>query len=262
MAYRQHVTAGRWIALGRRPRAITTLAVVVAATCFAFAAIGATIGGASVHGTIVDGVSGSPVSGAKVLVLWSGLLPKAIHSTSGGCYEVLNAVTDAAGQFSVPAWHKSLADVEIDDYAIRVYARGYGWAEGEIGGRYVGRIFNHPGRVASGGNRVAVPPSSGGVRARLEFLAGLRANVRCAEGGASRRNATEFYRSMNAELTELAATPEGRAIAAEEQVEVERRRRSGIYRPMPLLVVDLAPTIAALQSAHDGELYEPVREAR
>jgi hypothetical protein len=262
MADRQHVAPGGARTTRRDLRVVLLVFLAFVAAPLSANVAAAVVGGPAVDGIVAETGSGAPVVGAQLLVLWSGLIPRAIHSSSGGCYQVLNAVTDGAGRFSVPSWRKELRGVTVDDYAIYLYARGYGSPSGQLSGRNVGGLLSHAGGVASGGNRIVVPKFIGGVRERLELLAFLRNDVRCAEAGASRRNAIDFYRSMNAELAELAATPEGRAIADEEKVEVDRRKRLGLYRAMPLLIVDLTPTIAALQSAHDGELEEPVRNSR
>ncbi|MEO8752721.1 MAG: hypothetical protein ABI624_08580 [Casimicrobiaceae bacterium] len=58
-----------------------------------------------------------------------------------------------------------------------------------------------------------------------------------------------------------AATPEGRAIAAEEKPEIERAERRGLPLLKRVLIIDLALFIADLPSARDGEMYEPVRPA-
>lgn len=252
MAHRQHVAAGSRRALARIAVLVTLLAATPSASV-------AAVGGPGVRGVVTESQSGQPVAGAQVLVLWLGTLPMSMHSSSGGCYQVLHAVTDVSGRFAVPPWRKDLPGVSVDDYRIHIYARGYGDANGDLAGADVRGRSRPAAAPANDGNRIELPRFAGSVRDRLEQLARLRVASRCVEAGASRRNAVDFYRSMNDELLELAATQEGQEIAAGEKPEIDFAQRQGLPLLTPRLVVDLAPFIAALQSAHDGELYEPAR---
>ncbi|MBS0319935.1 MAG: hypothetical protein JSR18_05290 [Proteobacteria bacterium] len=213
--------------------------------------------GRAIQGVVTELGTHKPVQSAQVIVNWEGYSTTAVHSTSGGCFELLAATTDAEGRFSVPFWQKEVPGFRINTYAVYVYARGYGYARGQVSGHGAG---GQSAQNLEHVNAIEMPPAAATVRERLLELSYLRSAVRCPEAGASRSNAINFYRSMNEELLELAQTPEGRAISAAEAAEIDRRKRLGL--PMiPILVVDLAPLIRSLQSAMDGDIYEAARTA-
>jgi hypothetical protein len=215
--------------------------------------------GPGISATVTDMITGKPVAGAQVLVIWDGSLSFSTHG-GGECYHVISAVTDDAGHFSVEPWRKSVPRMaSIDYYRISVYRPQYDDAEGQTHGG-IGRLglFGDAG-VFSDGIRLKLPPFNGTVKDRLIKLRDIRRSTRCPEAGASRRNATDFFRAMNQEVLALLATPEGRAIAEAEKAELAQFKtesdRLMNYRPLAL---DLSVMIESLQQAHDDELYERV----
>ncbi|MBS0319934.1 MAG: hypothetical protein JSR18_05285 [Proteobacteria bacterium] len=251
MANRQHVRIPAELQGGRA----IAIAAVILVSLLAWMVVAPSNGGWEVRGIVTEEGTHKPITGAQVLVTWSGNYIRSLHG-SWGCFEVLGATTDLKG-FSVPAWRKDLPGVDINEYEINVYARGYGSVTGEISSHHSGGVFAHLLGALGHTNAIKLPPATMEVRGRLSELAHMRIAVRCSEAGASRRNAVDFYRSMNEELSILAATPEGRSIAAEQAPEIARSERVGGPMLSPVLVIGLRSLIESLQSPHDGELYEP-----
>src|SRR5690242_12334875 len=85
--------------------------------------------GKRIAGQVVDADSGKPIAGAHVALLWrSGIIPSGFtgHNSRDICYHAAATVTDAAGRFDIPGWHKwSTYDVFLVDPVVLVYAAGY-----------------------------------------------------------------------------------------------------------------------------------------
>lgn len=85
----------------------TALKTVVSASCLALSACHV-YWGEEITGTVVDDLSGQPIQGAAVTVVWN-LYGGLVHGNTIGPWRVDEVLTDADGQFRVRAWGPSLA---------------------------------------------------------------------------------------------------------------------------------------------------------
>jgi hypothetical protein len=191
---------GRLVAcLSRRNHRISNIrphfkSILVAVGLSAFVFGAHALSGEPISGTVVDESTGKPVGNAIVVVHWNGDWTKIVGESSGACYHVETARTDANGRYEIPGWKIpwTLDDLRFSSagQSYNVYKPGY-WR---------------------GSNYAAVPkilyvtPFRQTKEAYFETVLGSP-SWGCERAGASSKNAYRLFRAMANEAAALAETP-------------------------------------------------------
>jgi hypothetical protein len=159
-------------------------------------------------GHVVDAVTGRPIPGAHVALLWeSTTVPKSFMGESGRavCFHAAAAVTNAQGRFEIEPWRElSSYRVYVMNPVVLVYARNYVPVQSVIGAYQSGPPVPHLDE------RFALKPFNGTVDERIQMLFWGLANRGCMYGKESQRNLYPMMKAIHDEAQVIAQTPDQR----------------------------------------------------
>jgi len=177
----------------RSLRVMTVFAACVhASACFA-------LSGGPVRGHVLEEGSGRPISGAIVVVRWSGVAGTMGHG-GGVCYHVETTTTKGDGSYDVPQWHdpedRGGTGMSHQRYHVTAFKQGY-----------VGS-----GHLPRSDETVYLTPFSGGSKARLDYLAGF-GGMQCGDWNNYSKQLVPLYEAIYEEASRIATSRQERESA-------------------------------------------------
>jgi hypothetical protein len=161
--------------------------------------------GKRIAGQVVDAVTGHPVAGAHVAMIWrSGIIPRGFtgHNSRDICYHAAATMTDPEGRFQIPPWTKwSTYDVFQQDPIVLVYAQKYEPIQKATPSASNSQP-DHPRGT------LALMPFVGTVDQRLDMLFFGLANQGCDYGGDSQKSLYPMLQAIYKEVRSIARSTE------------------------------------------------------
>ena len=190
----------------RRSRVLVGFAAVVIAATAAAGFFPHRLYGKRIAGQVVDAVTGRPVAGAHVAMVWrSGIIPRGFtaHNPRDICYHAAAATTNSDGQFEIPPWTKwSTYDVYQLDPVVLIYAQKYEPAQ----------KATRPAPKSPPDEKLyetlALMPFCGTVDQRLHMLFFGLANQGCDYGGDSQKSLYPMLQAIYTEARGIAGSTE------------------------------------------------------
>jgi hypothetical protein len=168
----------------------------------AFAISAHALSGEAFSGQVIDESTGKPVADAIVVLHWNGRWSKIFGESSGACYHVETARTDAQGKFQTPAWKTrwQIEDLRLsrEPMGLNVYKPGYAIAPTQPRWNDMHELHIAPFRWTHQAyfDMVLAAPGWG-----------------CTQAGASGKNEYRLFKAMAEEARALAETPKQHSTA-------------------------------------------------
>jgi hypothetical protein len=186
----------------RGSKAVLVFAALMMAATAAATVFPHRLYGKRIAGQVIDAVTGQPVAGAHVAMIWrSGIIPRGFtgHNSRDICYHAAAATTNSDGRFQIPPWTKwSTYDVDQLDPVALIYAQNYEPAQKAMRSA----PDSQPDERLH--ETFALMPFVGTVDQRLDMLFFGLANQGCDYGGDSQKSLYPMLQAIYKEARGIA----------------------------------------------------------